>query len=139
MLLNYSEVFFLGIFLEKIKSCVRYIFASLFFKSKREHLSNQGKCFSFHFKSFSRPRKNKFLEFQIFKFHNVIMPKHKTRNTFYKYNFKSEHSLLMKFGQFMSHYKRKNLIQKFCKNCSLKTSSRPFCVCKELNTASIGK
>ena len=45
----------------------------------------------------------------------------------------------MKFGQFMSHYKRKNFIKKFCKNCSLKTSSKPFCVCKELSTASIGK
>ena len=25
---------------ELVKGCVRYIFASLFFKSKREHLSN---------------------------------------------------------------------------------------------------
>ena len=45
----------------------------------------------------------------------------------------------MKFGQFMSHYKRKNFIKKFCKNCSLKTSSRPFCVCKELSTTTIGQ
>ena len=44
----------------------------------------------------------------------------------------------MKFGQFMSHYIRKNFITKFCKNCGLKTSSRSFCVCKELSTASIG-
>ena len=51
----------------------------------------------------------------------------------------SKCSLLMKFGQFMSHCKRKNSIKKFCKNGSLKTSSRPFCVCKELSTASIGK
>ena len=29
------------------KGCVHYIFASLFFRSKREHLSNQGKCFFF--------------------------------------------------------------------------------------------
>ena len=45
----------------------------------------------------------------------------------------------MKFGQFMSHYKIKNFIKKFCKNCGLKTSSRPFCVYKELSTVSIGK
>ena len=34
-----------------VKGCVRYIFASLFCKAKREYLSNKKKCFSFHFKS----------------------------------------------------------------------------------------
>ena len=48
-------------------------------------------------------------------------------------------TLLMKFGQFMSYYKRKNFIKKFCKYCNLKTSSRPFCVCKELSATSIEK
>ena len=38
----------------------------------------------------------------------------------------------MKFGQFISYYKTKNFIKKFCKNCYLKTSAKPFCVCKEL-------
>ena len=33
------------------KGCVCYIFASLFFKSKQEHLLNQEKCFLFHFKT----------------------------------------------------------------------------------------
>ena len=51
----------------------------------------------------------------------------------------SKHSLLMKFDQFMSHYKRKNFIEKFRKNCDLETSSRPFCVYKELSTTFIGK
>ena len=51
----------------------------------------------------------------------------------------SKRTLLMKFGQFMSYYKRKNFMRKFYKNCNQKTSSRPFCVCKELSTASIGK
>ena len=32
----------------------------------------------------------------------------------------------MKFGQFMSYYKRKNFIKKLYQNCGLKTSSRPF-------------
>ena len=54
-------------------------------------------------------------------------------------NLGSKHSLFMKFGQFMSQYKRKNFIKKFFKNYGLKTSSRPFCVCKELSTSSIGK
>ena len=39
-----------GIMLQ-IKSCVRYIFSILFFKSKRELLRNQKNCFLFHFKS----------------------------------------------------------------------------------------
>ena len=44
-------------------------------------------------------------------------------------NFGSKHSLIMKFSQFMSSYKRKNLVKKFYKNCGLKTSSRPcFCL-----------
>ena len=38
----------------------------------------------------------------------------------------------MKFGQFMSYSKRNNIIKKLCKKCSLKTSSVPFRVCKEL-------
>ena len=33
------------------KGCVRYIFASFFFRCKREHLSNYEKCFLLHFKS----------------------------------------------------------------------------------------
>ena len=54
-------------------------------------------------------------------------------------NLGSKHGQLMKFGQFISYYKRKNVVKKFLKNCHLKTSSRPFCVCKELTTNSIGK
>ena len=34
-----------------VKGCVCYIFPSLCFKSKQEHLSNYEKCFLFHFKS----------------------------------------------------------------------------------------
>ena len=51
----------------------------------------------------------------------------------------SKHSLLMKFGQFMSYKKRKNFIKKFYQNCGVKTSSSPFCVCLELSATSIGK
>ena len=54
-------------------------------------------------------------------------------------NLGSKHILLMKLGQIISYYKRKNFIKIFYKNCDLETSSRPICVCKELNTTSIGK
>ena len=37
----------------------------------------------------------------------------------------------MNFGQFISYYKRKNLIKKLHKNCNLKTSFIPFCICKD--------
>ena len=35
--------------------------------------------------------------------------------------------------------KEKKIIKKFYKNCGLKTSFRPFCVCKELSATSIEK
>ena len=38
-------------------------------------------------------------------------------------NLGSKHTLLMKFGQFMSYYERKKIIKKFYKNCNLKTFS----------------
>ena len=53
-------------------------------------------------------------------------------------NFESKHSLVIKLGQFM-YYKRKIFIKKFYENCDLKTSSKPFRVCKKLSSASIGK
>ena len=54
-------------------------------------------------------------------------------------NLRSKYRLLMKFGQFMSYCKRKIFIKNFYKNCDLKTSSRLFCVCKELSTTFIRK
>ena len=38
-----------------------------------------------------------------------------------------------------SYSERNNFIKKFYEKCGPKTSSRPFCVCKELTTTSIGK
>ena len=55
-----------------LKGCVHYIFASLFFKSKREHLSNQEKYFLFHLKSSFCSGENQILKFQIFKSHDII-------------------------------------------------------------------
>ena len=45
----------------------------------------------------------------------------------------------MKFDKFISYYKRKNFTKKICKNCDLKTSSKPFYVFKESSTTSLGK
>ena len=59
-------------FIIEFKGCVRCIFASLFFKSKLEHLSNWERCFLFHFKSSFCSQENQILEFCIFKFHDVI-------------------------------------------------------------------
>ena len=48
-------------------------------------------------------------------------------------------SQLMKFGQFMSYSKENNFIKKLYTNCDLKTSSRLFCVFKELSATFLGK
>ena len=108
------------------KGCVRYIFASLFFKSKGEHLGNKEKCFFISLqKFFSFARKS---NFRIWDKH---LPKHRTRNKFYWIT-REVNSLLMEFDQFMSYHKRKRFIRKLYENCSLKTSPRPFYACKEL-------
>ena len=110
------------------KGCVCYICASLFW-SLNESTCQTRKIF-FYFTSkvrfpFSRKSNFRILHFQISWRHQ--MPKHKTRNTFHwSLNILGiKYSLLMKFGQFISYYIRKNFIKKFYKNC------RPFCVCKE--------
>ena len=54
------------------KGCVHYIFASLFLKSKLEHLSHWERCFLFHFKSSFRSQENQNLKFYILKCHDVI-------------------------------------------------------------------
>ena len=40
----------------------------------------------------------------------------------------SKHSLLMKFGQFMSYYKIEKNTDELHKSCNLKISSRHFCL-----------
>ena len=67
-----------------ILECVRYIFASLFFMSKRELFWNKEKCFLFDFESSIHSWDNQILTFWIFKCHEVIKclsMKHKTRFT----------------------------------------------------------
>ena len=67
------------------------------------------------------------------------MLKHKIINTFSWKTWEVNTVCLMKLVHFMSYSIRNYFIKKFYKNCSLETSSRPFCVCKELSTTSIGK
>ena len=113
-----------------------YIFASLFLDLNESTCQIKKSIFISLQNLFLFLKKLNFsiLHFQILWCHQ--MPKHKTRNIYISLNnLVSKHSLLMKFGHFMSHYKRKNFIKKVCKNCGLKTSSRLFCGCKD----SIGK
>ena len=53
------------------------------------------------------------------------MTKHKARNTFYWITWKVN-SLLMKYGQFISYYKRRYLIKKYTKTTSWKLVLGPF-------------
>ena len=121
-----------------LKGCDRYIFASLFLGLNESTCQIKKNVFYFTSKPLFVLEKIEFriLHFQISWRHQML--KHKTRNKFHWMALKVT-SLLMKFAQFMSHYKKKKLIKKFCRNCGLKTSSRLFCVCKELSTDSIGK
>ena len=52
------------------------------------------------------------------------MPKHKTRNAFYKFG--SKYNLLMKFGQFISYYKIKKLFKHLTKTATLNLVPGPF-------------
>ena len=57
------------------------------------------------------------------------MPKHKTRNTFYS-NLQSKHRLLMKFGQFISYFKRKVSSKNSTKTAAGKLVPGPFVFAK---------
>ena len=62
-------------------SCVCYIFVSLLFTSKREHLWNKEECFLFHLKSSFHSWVIQILTFQIFKCHDVISMIYETHFT----------------------------------------------------------
>ena len=121
-----------------IVPCLMLICASLFLSLNKSTCQTRKNVFYFTWKAlFVREKINfKILHFRILRCHQ--MPKNKTTNTFYWITWELN-SLLMKFGQFMSYYKKKKFIKQFCKNHSLKTSSRPFCFYKELSTTSIGQ
>ena len=63
--------------------------------------------------SFSRNSKFRTVDVQI---HDYQMPKHKKKCILLN-NWECKHGLLMKFGQFISYYKRKN-IKEIHKNCA---------------------
>ena len=65
-------------------------------------------------------QENQSLELQIFKSHGVI--KCIIIENVLLNNLGSQHSLLMKFGQYISYNTRKKFIEKFYKNCDPKTT-----------------
>ena len=73
-----------AIFLNQfINDCVHYIFAGLFFMTKREHSWSKEEVFLFQLESSFRSWDNQILYFEIFKCYDVIKCQHETRNTFY--------------------------------------------------------
>ena len=113
------------------KSCVRYIFASLFFKSRQKHLSNYEKCFLFNFKSSFRSRENQILEFPIFRFHDVIKCLSIKQEIFYWITWEVNTVCYETWPVYVIFISRYNFIKKLNKKFGLKTSSRSFCVSKE--------
>ena len=84
VLLKSSKFFWFWRWESDFKGCVRYIFASMFFMSKRQHFQNKEKCLLFHLESSFCFWDNQILTFQIFKCHDVIKclsMKHETHFT----------------------------------------------------------
>ena len=86
--------------------------------------------------------------FENLNFHDVIkfrtmkqefVPNKWAINNILLKNLKTKHSLVMTFDQFMSYYKRKYFFKDLYEKDCLETTSRSFCVCKEVNTTSIEK
>ena len=77
------------------------------------------------------------LQIQISWRHQML--KHKIRNTFYWITWEASSVCQWNLDSLCPIIKQKKTIRKFCKSCSVKTSSELFCVCKELCTTSIGK
>ena len=88
-------------YLPFFKSCVLYIFNSLFFVSKRKHLWNKEECFLFHLESSFRSWNNQILTFQIFKCQTSWNAQAWNTKHIWLNNLGSKHSLVMKFGLFI--------------------------------------
>ena len=122
-----------------LKDCARCICASLFFQSKKSTCQTRKIFFISLQKFFSFWRKSNFriLPFQIS--WRDQMRKDKTRNTFHWRNSEVNTVCQWNLASLCHNTIKKKFIKNFYKNCSLITSSRPFCVCKELNIAAISK
>ena len=108
-----------------LKGCAHFIFASLFFKSKREHLWNGKTFFISPQKLFSFSRKSNFkiLDTQVSWHHQ--MPMHKTRNTFYWITWEINLVCWWNLAS-LCHITKKKFIKNLLKNFDLETSSRSF-------------
>ena len=143
--LKRGQLFFIRNIIFYKKQCLKVVFTTFLqacllasFSLNKSSYQTRKSVFYFTSKALSVIEKIKFLEFYISKFHDIIKCLGINKKYISLNNLGSKHSLLMNFGQFMSYYKRKNF-KKFYKNCGLKTSSRVFCVCKELSTTSVRK
>ena len=109
-----------------LEGCIRYIFASLFCMSKREHLRNKEKCFLFHFESSSCLE---IINFWHFRYSNIMTSSNaqawNTKHILLN-NLGSKRSLVMKFGQFMQYYKIIFLSKNSTKNVAWKLVPGPF-------------
>ena len=117
-----------------LKVCVCYIFASLFFKSKREHLWNKEEHFLFHLESSFHSWDNQISTFQIYiqmSWRHQMSPKHETRNTFNYIIWEANTVWKWNFASLCNITKQNFFIKKFCEKCGLETSSKPFLIFKE--------
>ena len=115
-----------------LKGCVRYISASSFYMSKREHLWNKEKYFLFHFQISSRSWDFRYSNIMTSSNAQAWDTKHVLLN-----NLGSKRSLVMKYGQFVKYHKINFFIKKFYEKCGLETSSRPFLIFKESSVKKI--
>ena len=99
-------------------------FLPVWFLKLKEPTCETRKIF-FHFKIYFRSWENQILDNQILRCHQ--MPKLNKKSTYYWIIWE------------VNTVKAKKIMKKFHKNCNLKTSSKPFCVCKEWGTTSIEK
>ena len=83
------------------KGCVRYIFASLFYLSKRKQLWNKKNCFLFYLQSSLRSWDSQILSFQMFKVMTSSNAQAWNMEHILLNNLVSKYNLIMKFGQFM--------------------------------------
>ena len=112
--------------LSLLKGCVRYIFASLFCVSKRQHFRNKEKWFLFHFESSFRSWNNQILTFSIFKIMTLSNAQAWDTKHILLNNLASKCSLVIKFRQFMQYYKRIFLSKNSTKNVVWKLFPGPF-------------
>ena len=119
----------------KIVSATFLLVCFLSLKKSTSGTRKKDVCFSSKAFSFSIKPKFRILHIQIS--WRDQMSKHKTRNIFYWIIWEVSTVCYWDLAILCHITIGKNFIKKFFKNYDLKTSSRLFCVCKELSTTSV--